>query len=127
VVGHRRESPLAVDRRGHELAGRELAVQRFDDKTRTWVAEATTTAAADGSFRTAVTIPPGTEPGTYTHAASSGGEVLGLATIRVLATGIGGLPFTDSDVVPGLTIGAGLIVAGGLLLLAVRRRRRSTA
>jgi rare lipoprotein A len=31
-------------------AGRELAVQRFDDKTQTWVAEATTTAAADGSF-----------------------------------------------------------------------------
>ena len=32
-----------------------------------------------------------------------------------------------TDVVPGLAVGAGLIVAGGLLLLAVRRRRRSTA
>jgi rare lipoprotein A len=31
-------------------AGHELAVQRFDDKTQTWVVEATSTAAADGSF-----------------------------------------------------------------------------
>jgi rare lipoprotein A len=31
-------------------AGHELAVQRFDDKTQTWVVEATSTAAVDGSF-----------------------------------------------------------------------------
>jgi rare lipoprotein A len=31
-------------------AGHELAVQRFDEKTQTWVVEATSTAAADGSF-----------------------------------------------------------------------------
>ncbi len=31
-------------------AGHELAVQRFDDTTQTWVVEATSTAAPDGSF-----------------------------------------------------------------------------
>jgi len=73
-----------------------------------------------------VTIPSSTDPGVYTLSAISGGEVLSVATIRVVAAS-GGLPFTGADVVPGLAIGAGLIVAGGLLLLAVRRRRRSTA
>jgi LPXTG cell wall anchor motif len=85
------------------------------------------TAAADGSFRTTVTIPAGTRPGVYTLTASSRGEVLSVATIRVVAVIAGGLPFTGTDLVPGLALGAGLIVAGGLLLLAVRRRHRSTA
>jgi len=83
------------------------------------------TAEDDGSFSIRVTIPSSTEPGVYTLSAISGGEVLSVATIRVVAAS-GGLPFTGADVVPGLAIGAGLIVAGGLLLLAVRRRRRST-
>jgi LPXTG cell wall anchor motif len=83
-----------------------------------------TTAADDGSFSVTVTIPSGTDAGVYTLSAISGGEVLSVATIRVAAAG--GLPFTGTDVGPGLAIGAGLIVAGGLLLLAVRRRRRSS-
>jgi hypothetical protein len=86
-----------------------------------------TTAAADGSFRITVTIPLSTEPGIYTLTASSGGEVLGVVTLRVVAASTGGLPFTGTDVGPGLVVGAGLIVAGGLLLLAIRRRRRITA
>ena len=85
------------------------------------------TAAADGSFRTTVTIPASTQPGVYTLTASSGGEVLSVATIRVVAVIAGGLPFIGADVVPGLALGAGLIVAGGLLLLAVRRWHGSTA
>jgi hypothetical protein len=85
-----------------------------------------TTAEDDGSFSVTVTIPSSTDPGVYTLSAISGGEVLSVATLRVVAAS-GGLPFTGADVVPGLAVGVGLIVAGGLLLLAVRRRRRSTA
>jgi hypothetical protein len=85
-----------------------------------------TTAGDDGAFSITVTIPSSTAPGVYTLSAISGGNVLSVATLRVVAAG-GGLPFTGADVGPGLAVGAGLIVAGGLLLLAVRRRRRSTA
>jgi membrane anchored protein len=87
-----------------------------------------TTADDDGSFSATLTIPSSVDPGTYTLIASSGGEVLATATIRVLAASTSGaLPFTGSEVAPGLAIGATLIVAGALLLLAVRRRRRSIA
>jgi 5'-nucleotidase len=92
-----------------------------------------TTAADDGSFRATVTIPIDTAPGIYTLSATSGGEVLGVVTLRVLAAAgaedddAGALPFTGSDVAPGLAVGVGLILAGGLMLLAVRRRRRATA
>ena len=85
-----------------------------------------TTADSDGNFRATLTIPSSLDPGVYTLTATSGGEVLSTATIRVLASTTGGLAFTGSNVGPGLAVGAGLIVAGGLLLLAVRRRRRST-
>lgn len=84
-----------------------------------------TTADGDGAFSATLTIPSSTDPGVYTLSAISGGEVLSVSTIRVLAAS-GGLPFTGTDVGPGLAVGAALIVAGGLLLLAVRRRRRST-
>jgi len=70
-----------------------------------------------------VTLPSSLQAGVYTLTATSGGEVLGVSTIRVVAAGTGGLPFTGADVGPGLAVGAGLIVAGGLLLLTVRRRR----
>jgi membrane anchored protein len=82
-----------------------------------------TTADADGSFSATLTIPSNTAEGTYTLTATSGGVVLATATIVVDAAGGGALPFTGSDVAPGLAVGATLIVAGGLLLLAVRRRR----
>jgi hypothetical protein len=86
-----------------------------------------TTANADGEFSATLTVPAGTDPGVYTLTASSGGEILAVVTIRVAAaSSAGGLPFTGSDVGPGLAVGAILIVAGGLLLLAVRRRRRSS-
>ena len=85
-----------------------------------------TTADSEGNFRATLTIPSSLAPGVYTLIATSGGEVLSTATIRVLAATTGGLAFTGSNVGPGLAVGVGLIVAGGLLLLAVRRRRRST-
>jgi hypothetical protein len=84
-----------------------------------------TTANADGEYSATLTIPSGTEPGVYTLTASSGGEVLDVVTIRVAASSaIGDLPFTGGNVLPGLAIGATLIVAGGLLLLSLKRRRR---
>jgi hypothetical protein len=69
-------------------------------------------------------MPAGTDPGVYALAASSGGGVLAELTLRVVTVGgIGGLPFTGADVIPGLVAGATLIVAGGLLLLSLKRRR----
>ena len=74
-----------------------------------------------------LTIPSTLDAGVYTLTAVSGGEVLATATLRVLAGATGDLPFTGSNIAPGLAIGASLIVAGGLLLMAVRRRRSSIA
>jgi LPXTG-motif cell wall-anchored protein len=85
------------------------------------------TADDDGSFSATLTIPSTLDAGVYTLTAVSGGEVLASATLRVLAGATGDLPFTGSNVAPGLAIGASLIVAGGLLLMAVRRRRSSIA
>jgi hypothetical protein len=83
-----------------------------------------TTANGDGTFSATLRIPSGTDPGVYTVTASSGGAVLAVVTIRVVAaSGIGDLPFTGGNVLPGLAIGATLIVAGGLLLLSLKRRR----
>jgi hypothetical protein len=77
-----------------------------------------------GRFKARLTLPAGTEPGVYALTASSGGGVLAELTLRVVTVGgIGGLPFTGADVVPGLVAGATLIVAGGLLLLSLKRRR----
>jgi LPXTG cell wall anchor motif len=81
------------------------------------------TANAAGEFSATLTIPAGTAPGVYTLTASSGGEILSVATIRVAAAGVGNLPFTGATVLPGLAIGATLIVVGGLLLLSLKRRR----
>ena len=79
---------------------------------------------AGGRFKARLTLPPGTEPGVYSLTASSGGGVLAELTLRVVTVGgIGGLPFTGADVLPGLVAGATLIVAGGLLLLSLKRRR----
>jgi hypothetical protein len=115
---------------GHQIVAASPALARLVAASRP-LAQGTvnlgrTTAEDDGSFSVTVTIPSTTDPGVYTLSAISGGEVLSVATIRVVAAS-GGLPFTGADVVPGLAVGAGLIIAGGLLLLAVRRRRRSTA
>jgi hypothetical protein len=83
-----------------------------------------TTANGAGEFSATLTIPSGTDPGVYTVTATSGGDVLAVVTIRVLAaSGVGDLPFTGGNVLPGLAIGATLIVAGGLLLLSLKRRR----
>jgi hypothetical protein len=85
-----------------------------------------TTANAQGEFSARLTIPADTDPGIYTVTATSGGEVLAVVTIRVAAASIGGLPFTGSDVGPGLAAGVSLIVVGGLLLLTISRRRSAT-
>jgi alpha-L-fucosidase len=109
------------------LAGPRLAAY-VRPQAQSAVSLGSTTADDDGSFSAALTIPSGLDAGVYTLTATSGGEVLASATVRVLAGATtGALPFTGSDVAPGLAVGATLIVAGGLLLLAVRRRRSSTA
>ena len=78
----------------------------------------------DGQFSTTLTMPAETEPGAYTLTATSGGGFLAVMTLRVMTvTGIGGLPFTGANVLPGLAAGVTLIVAGGLLLLSLKRRR----
>jgi LPXTG cell wall anchor motif len=99
-------------------AVRPLAQSRVLGRTR---------ANGAGEFSATLTIPSGTDPGVYTVTASSNGEVLAVVTIRVVATaggGVGDLPFTGGNVLPGLAIGATLIVAGGLLLLSLKRRQR---
>lgn len=85
-----------------------------------------TRANGAGQFSATLTIPSSTDPGVYTVVASSNGEVLAVVTIRVVAAGAGAgdLPFTGGNVLPGLAIGATLIVAGGLLLLSLKRRQR---
>ena len=109
------------------LAGPRLAAL-VRPQAQSSVSLGSTTADGDGSFSATLTIPSGLDDGVYTLIASSGGEVLATVTVRVLAAaGTGALPFTGSNVAPGLAIGATLIVAGGLLLLAVRRRRSSIA
>jgi hypothetical protein len=82
------------------------------------------TTDVDGRFSATLTMPAGTEPGSYTLTASTSGEFLAAMTLRVMTiSGIGGLPFTSATVLPGLAAGAALIVAGGLLLLGLKRRR----
>jgi hypothetical protein len=82
------------------------------------------TTDAGGRFKARLTMPAGTEAGVYALTASSRGGVLAELTLRVVTVGgIGGLPFTGADVLPGLVAGATLIVAGGLLLLSLMRRR----
>jgi hypothetical protein len=82
------------------------------------------TTDAGGRFKARLTIPAGTEVGVYALTASSGDGALAELTLRVVTVGgIGGLPFTGADVIPGLVAGATLIVAGGLLLLSLKRRR----
>ena len=87
-------------------------------------------AADDGSFRSSVTIPPGTEPGVYALVSATDSQRLDTIALRVGMSGasaVAGLPFSRADVLPGVLAGAGLIVAGGLLLLGVQYRRGSIA
>ena len=87
-------------------------------------------AADDGSFRSSVTIPPGTGPGSYSLVSATGSRQLGRMALQVGADSAGvmsGLPFDGADLLPGLLAGTSLIVAGGLLLLGVRYRRSRIA
>ena len=87
-------------------------------------------AADDGSFRSSVTIPPGTEPGDYALVSAADSRQLATIAVRVGTSGggaIAGLALSGADVLPGVLAGAGLIVAGGLLLLGVQYRRSSVA
>lgn len=100
---------------------------------------ATTKADSSGRFRASFQVPTDAPPGQHTVTASSNGKVLGSVTIRVIAAAQGGdrsalagedngLPFTGANALPEVAAGAGLVLAGIVLLLAIRRRRagRST-
>lgn len=99
---------------------------------------ATTKADSSGGFRASFQVPTDEPQGQHTVTASSNGRVLGSVTIRVVAPQGGhqsalagegnGLPFTGANALPEIAAGAGLVLAGIVLLLAIRRRRagRST-
>jgi len=121
----RSSSALGADRALATGAGMARLVAAVRPQAQSSVTLGSTTANAAGQFSASLTIPSGTDPGVYTVTATSGGDVLAVVTIRVAAAsgGIGDLPFTGGNVLPGLAIGASLIVAGGLLLLSLKRRR----
>jgi len=120
-------SALGANRSLAAGAGLGRMVAAVQPQAQGSVSLGSTTANGDGEYSATLTIPTGTDPGVYTLTASSGGAVLDVITIRVAAAGgVGDLPFTGGNVLPGLAIGAALIVAGGLLLLSLKRRR-STA
>lgn len=121
----KRSSSSALGSRRVVAAGPSLArlVAAVRPQAQSSVTLGRATANAAGEFSATLTIPAGTPAGVYTLTASSGGEVLSVATIRVAAAGVGNLPFTGATVLPGLAIGATLIVVGGLLLLSLKRRR----
>jgi hypothetical protein len=101
---------------------------------------ATTKANGSGTFRASFQVPTDEPQGQHTVTATNSGRVLGSVTIRVVAARQGGghrgalpadgngLPFTGANALPEVATGAGLILAGIVLLLAIRRRRagRST-
>src|SRR6266540_399847 len=101
---------------------------------------ATTKANGSGTFRASFQVPTDEPQGQHTVTAGANGRVLGSVTIRVVAARQGGghlgtlagdgngLPFTGANALPEVAAGAGLILAGIVLLLAIRRRRagRST-
>ena len=122
----RSSSALGADRALAAGAGMARLVAAVRPQAQSSVPLGSTTANGAGQFSATLTIPSGTDPGVYTVTATSGGDVLAVVTIRVAAAsgGIGDLPFTGGNVLPGLAIGATLIVAGGLLLLSLKRRRR---
>ena len=120
----RSSSALGADRALAAGAGMALLVAAVRPQAQSSVPLGSTTANGAGQFSASLTIPSGTDPGVYTVTATSGGDVLAVVTIRVAAAGgVGDLPFTGGNVLPGLAIGASLIVAGGLLLLSLKRRR----
>jgi hypothetical protein len=119
----RSSSALGADRALAAGAGMARLVAAVRPQAQSSVPLGSTTANGAGQFSATLTIPSGTDPGVYTVTATSGGAVLAVVTIRVAAGGVGNLPFTGGNVLPGLAIGATLIVAGGLLLLSLKRRR----
>jgi LPXTG cell wall anchor motif len=120
----RSSSALGADRALAAGAGMARLVAAVRPQAQSSVPLGSTTANGAGQFSATLTIPSGTDPGVYTLTATTGGDVLAVVTIRVVAaSGVGDLPFTGGNVLPGLAIGATLIVAGGLLLLSLKRRR----
>jgi hypothetical protein len=116
-------SSSALGARQAVAAGSVLQLSALRSQAQEAIALGSTTDAG-GRFKARLTLPAGTEAGVYALTASSGGGVLAELTLRVVTVGgIGGLPFTGADVLPGLVAGASLIVAGGLLLLSLKRRR----
>jgi LPXTG cell wall anchor motif len=120
---NRSSSALGGDRSLAAGPGLAQLVAAVRPQAQSSVPLGSTTANGAGEFSATLRIPSGTDPGVYTVTATSGGDVLAVVTIRVAAAGVGDLPFTGGNVLPGLAIGATLIVAGGLLLLSLKRRR----
>jgi hypothetical protein len=102
---------------------------------------ATAAATPDGSWSTAVTIPPNTTPGqSYSIVATGSSGDSASTSVSVTATctagsglaftpgdpGSGsGLAFTGADIAAVSTVGAIALALGGLLVLTGRRRRTS--
>jgi hypothetical protein len=97
------------------------------------VVVATTTASAAGDFTATFEVPHEATAGLHTITATADGAVLGTVTVRVLAATSdenekeGGLPFTGLNLLLRVGVGAGLILAGAVLLVAVRRRRAAAS
>jgi hypothetical protein len=85
-------------------------------------------AATDGSFTTTVTIPSSLPAGRHTLEAYGNTSHRAVAvqfTVTSASTSANGLPFTGADYVwPMTAAGAGLIIAGGLTMVSVRRKHR---
>jgi len=85
-----------------------------------------------GIFNGGATIPAGTPAGTYQLRTRCDGNDAGTATVQVAAAGQGlattsVLPTRGTTVIPGISVGLALIIAGGLVLLSIRRRRSTRA
>jgi LPXTG-motif cell wall-anchored protein len=84
---------------------------------------------ADGNFELTFTAP--TEAGEHTVTASDGTNTQVLTFTVVAATAVnaaGTLPYTgSSSSLPAAQIGAGLVAAGAVLVLTVRKRQQHTA
>ncbi len=120
----RSSSALGANRALAAGAGLGRLVAAVRPQAQSSVPLGSTTANGDGEFSATLNIKYSSYTVIYTVTASSGGDVLAVVTIRVAAAGtVGDLPFTGGNVLPGLAIGATLIVAGGLLLLSLKRRR----
>jgi len=88
-------------------------------------------ARSGGIYNAAATVPAGTPAGTYLLRTHCDGTPAATATVQVVAAGqdlasTSMLPTRRTTVIPGISAGLALIVAGGLVLVSIRRRRSNT-